>query len=298
MEAEQRAFDRIEQALADREQRPRLTALLEKRLDGFEKNFRQRLFIFDSVLLIISAVSSYFLSGKTLEPIAKMVKEQEDFAADASHELRTPLTTIGMEIEAQLRTEKIPPRFRRTLISIKEETGRMGKIVDGLLRLVRTEAGRGQVLARTFDLAELASDVVGRMRPLADNKNISIHLQADKKTMVRADREQIKQLGIILLDNAIKYTKSGGKISLSVEKKKNSALMQVSDTGMGIAPSDLPNIFRRFWRGRADAGSKTKGIGLGLPIAKQIAENHHGKLSVASELGKGSTFTLSLPVNS
>lgn len=298
IQAEKRAFSKIEQALSDREQRPKLTALLETRIAGFEKNFRQRLFTFDVVLLLISAVSSYFLSAKTLEPIAKMMREQEEFAADASHELRTPLATIGMEIESQMRTEKLPGNYRLTLASIKEEVSRMGKIVDGLLRLVRAEAGEARLQTRIFNLTEVAGEVVDQMKPLAENKHVVLSLESAKQLKVKADREQIRQVVVILVDNAIKYTPSGGNVKLSLGRQKNWARLQVQDTGAGISSTDLSHIFKRFWRGQGNSDGESKGVGLGLPIAKQIAENHHGKLSVFSELGKGSGFTLSLPVYS
>src|SRR5258708_11635307 len=136
--AEQTAFDRIVQVISNPVTRPHLTALLDSRINNFERTFTTKLFLFDGLLLIFASIASYFLSGITLKPIQEMVRLQDDFAADASHELRTPLTTIGIEIEALKRTEtNIPPAYKQVFTSIQEEVLRMRGIVDGLLTLVR-----------------------------------------------------------------------------------------------------------------------------------------------------------------
>lgn len=288
--AERRAFNRIEQALGNPIQRPRLTSLLEQRLNQFHEDFQKRLLIFDAILLAVAAGASYFLSGKTLKPIEKMLKSQTEFAADASHELRTPLTTIGMEIEALKRTQKTTPLpYKKVFDSIGEEVSRMSKIVDGLLILIREDKKDRR---EKFDLSEVVRVTLKQIRPLADSKKIKLTANL-KPLLVMGQQEQIKQLVLILLDNAIKYTPKGGQVKISLLPTTHYSLLTVSDTGYGIAQKDLPYIFDRFYRAW---GNRQKGAGLGLSIAKKIVEAHGGKIEVESKLNQGSKFSIQLPI--
>jgi len=295
--AEQRAFDRIEQALADREKRPVLTSLLEKRLAEFEGNFQQRLITFDLILLVTASGAAYFLSGRTLRPIAEMIKKQEEFSADASHELRTPLTTISMEIEAIKRTEKkLPAKYQNFFDSIQEEISRMRNIVDGLLILVRSNSLNQQKNWQVFDFDKLIKETFEQMNLLAKGKKIDFKLLVKENLTVFGNQEQLKQVVIILIDNAVKYTPPAGKVTAELLRQGKTALFSVIDTGIGISEKDLPHIFERFYRGQGNTGEK--GVGLGLSIAQKIVESHQGKISVESKLGHGSKFTVSLPVRS
>ncbi|MBI2020667.1 HAMP domain-containing histidine kinase [Candidatus Daviesbacteria bacterium] len=289
--AERRAFNSIERALGNPVQRPRLTTLLENSLARFHGDFQQRLFIFDIVLLFGAAYASWLLSGRTLKPIQDMVEAQTEFAADASHELRTPLTTIGMEIEALERTQKVPKGTKNTLDSIKQEVLRMRGLVDGLLTLVRSEDQKAQF--RMVNLNKLITECVEKMKHLAKQKGVILRSEATKALVIQGNEDQLKQVIIILLDNAIKYTPKGGKVEITLLPTTNYSLLTISDTGAGIAEADLLHVFDRFYRA---SGQKQKGAGLGLAIAKKIIESHKGEIAVKSKLGSGSTFIIHLPL--
>jgi len=296
--AEVRAFDRIEAAIADRTERPRLSLLLETRLNQFERDFIRRLFLLDGFLIIVAAGGSYFLSGRTLAPISDMVKKQEDFAADVSHKLRTPLTTMNMEIEALKRTEKnLPTKYKLVLDRIRSDLSSMSAIVDGLLTLVRGKTFDLNKHGKVFDLHLVAQKVLNEMQTLAKKKSLKFSLQGSKNLKVFGIEEQIKQAVTILVDNAIAYTQPHGRITIKTDSKSKTPYLSVSDSGYGIPSKDLPHIFERFYRVQnKDVGKK--GTGLGLAIAKQIVESHNGTLGVESTEGKGSTFTITLPQHS
>lgn len=293
--AEQRAFSAILNALADPVQRPYLTSLLERRISTFESNFRRLLFSFDLLLLAAASVTSYFLSGRTLEPIAQSLKQQEEFAADASHELRTPLTTIGMEIEALKRTQKkMPEKYKQVLGNIEEEIIRMRGLVDGLLTLVRADNKNVKSNISIFDLSKLTQEVYHQLKPLAKSKQIDLKLEANSEVRVYAKPQQIKELIIILVDNAIKFTPSGKFVNLATLVKDSHPTLEVSDQGIGITPSDLPHIFDRFYQGYQSSKIQ-KGSGLGLSIAKKITDINKAKISVESQVSLGTTFTVTFP---
>jgi len=289
---EMKAFDKIQEALGNRIQRPNLTALLDRRLENFENDFQSRLIMTDLILLIFASLASYFLSGKTLLPIEEMVSEQESFAAEASHELRTPLAVMGMELETLRKTEKrISKEVSAVIESNLEEIKRMGKIVDQLLTLVRpTVIGKEEIL----DLGEVAEEMINTIKSYWNNKkNITTSLEIIKVAKVKVNKDRLKQILMILLDNAGKYTLDGGKIKVVVDRSGVYGKIMVEDNGVGIEAKDLPHIFERFYRG-SNVGSK--GSGLGLTIAKKLVEEMHGKISVTSKKGKGSQFVVKLPI--
>lgn len=296
--AEKRAFSKIQQALGNPTQRPKLTALLETSISEFEKNFRNRLLIFDLILFLTASASSYLLSGRTLRPISEMIKQQEEFSADASHELRTPLTTINMEIEALQRTEKnLPAKYKNIFTSIQEEISRMQEIVEGLLILVRSNYVDTKKAWKVFNLSKLTDDTFKQMQTLVREKNIDFKLENESNLMVYGNPDQLKQVIIILLDNAIKHTFSKGIIIVQTSLKENDVNLTVQDLGVGIAEKDLPYIFDRFYRA-SNNQNYNKGVGIGLTIAKKIIENHQGKILVESKLNQGSKFTIQLPRHS
>ena len=297
LNAEKHSLERIEQLLSNKEQRPHLTALLEKRIEEFQSNFIKRLLFLNLILLITASFTSYFLSGRTLKPIREMLLQQEMFSADASHELRTPLTTIGMEIEALKRTTKnMPENYKETFNSIQEEIYRMRKIVNGLLFLVRNETDPQRV-GKVFDIVGVIGNAIKQIGPLADKKQVKMAFKNTNKVNMYGSEDQIKQVFLILLDNAIKYNQQKGIITILVSSQRNTFLVEVSDTGIGIPKKNLSLMFSRFYRGDQNINSK-EGTGLGLSIAKKIIENHRGKISASSALGKGSKFTIELPYNS
>lgn len=294
-QAERQSFSKIESMLSNRIQRPVLSALLERRLFEFSSDFRERLLYFDVILFLVATVTSWFLSGKTLEPIEEMVKRQEEFSADASHELRTPLTSIIMEIEAAKRTQKkIPRQINKSLDNIKEETLRMKHLVNNLLTLVRNHANTTFTL-ETFSINSAAKEAFASLKNQARDKHLAFTYQEGPPMNIQGDQEAIRQAFTILLDNAIKFT-SVGSVTMRMSKKRAQAKVDIADTGIGIPIKDLPHIFKRFYR--VHTRTNPQGIGLGLAIAKKIIEEGKGKIAVKSKLDEGSVFSVTLPISS
>ncbi len=216
---------------------------------------------------------------------------QRRFVADASHQLRTPLTSI--EGYARMLTEwgfEDPETTREGAATIHKEARHMKKLVEDLLSLAKGDEG-APLTPRLHDLDALAEEAVEASK-LAAGPSIR-HLPAREPVLARFDRERIEQAVSILVDNAFKYTPEGGKITVSTSRQNGLVRLDVSDTGMGVPREQIPYIFERFFR--ADAARSTRGAGLGLSIARQIAEAHGGSLAVESEIGKGSTFSIRLP---
>lgn len=227
------------------------------------------------------------------EKLEATLAAQRRFVADASHELRTPLTAIRTNAEV-LRDAGacIPPEEQaQALNDIVSESERLTRLVNGLLTLARADAGLH--LERTvLDPGPIVEEVYRQARLLGREQIVT--LGAVETAPVLGNADAIKQLLLILADNAVKYTPPGGKVDLSARREGEWVLLQVSDTGPGIAPEDLPHLFDRFYR--ADRARHTGGAGLGLAIARWIAGEHGGLITVDSEPGRGSTFTVRLPV--
>ena len=295
--AEKEAFARLEEVLTDKQQRPKLSAFLEETIDKFESDFKKRLFMFDLILLIGVSGASYFLSGRTLRPIAEMVRKQEEFSADLSHELRTPLTTITMEIEAIKRTQKqIPKVIKEAFGSILEEASRMKGIVDGLLTLLREELYQNKTNWIKFDLSRVVRETFEQMKNLSQKKRLNLKIEEQKELFIYGNIEQIKQVVLILLDNAIKYTPKRQMVKVGTSRQGKEVLLIVEDRGYGISEKDLPHVFERFYRGRVP--SVVKGSGLGLSIAWKIIERHNGKIAITSKIGEGTRIVVRLPRHS
>jgi len=293
--AETRAFNRIQEALSDRIQRPKLSALLETRLNEFESQFIRRLIFLDLFLFIASAVGAYYLSGITLGPIEEMVSAQEQFASDASHKLRTPLTIIRMEVEALRRTQKqIPKVFAQVLSSIGGEVNRMGEIVESLLTQVRSPIKNSSPQTQTISLTEIVKTSVSQMQKVARQKQIKLSLSATPNIQVNGETHKLEELVRILVDNAVKYTPDKGEVSVKLTKAEGKTSLTVADTGMGITKADLPHIFDRFYRSART--QDIAGTGLGLAIAKQIVAEHSGQITVASIPQTGTQFKVIFPL--
>lgn len=295
IQAERQSFSQIERMLSNRIQRPVLSEILERRLFEFSSDFRERLLYFDVILFLVATAASWFLSGKTLEPVEEMVKKQEEFSADASHELRTPLTSIIMEIEATKRTQKkIPKHIDESLNNIKEEALRMKHLVNNLLILVRSSSGATPAFT-TFSINSAAEEAFDSLKNQAHDKHLEFIYEKCSPINIRGNKEAIKQMFIVLLDNAIKFTPSGS-VTIRIVKEGNLVKVDITDTGIGIPSKDLTHIFERFYR--VHTRTNSQGTGLGLAIAKKIAEEHRGKIAVISKLDGGSVFTITLPVSS
>jgi heavy metal sensor kinase len=220
----------------------------------------------------------------------------KQFIADASHELRTPLTVMRGELEGLAQASALAPEMRETLGSVLEEVARLGEIVESLFALSRLDAGGTPVEWLRFDLAELAATTAEQMSLLAEDKQVRVECTSVPGVTVEGDRARLKQVIVNLLDNAIKYTPSGGRVSLSVRREGGYAILDVSDDGVGIPAEALPHVFKRFYRVDDSRSRDQGGAGLGLAIVKSICAAHGADVEVASTPGKGSTFRVRQPL--
>ena len=218
------------------------------------------------------------------------------FTADASHELKTPLTVLRADIERAMTTR---PGATEQLVALEEalqETTRMADLVESLLTLARADEGRFDLHREPVPLEPLVRDVAETANILGEEAGLTVTLGPIAEVSVGGDVVRLRQLFLNLITNAIKYTANGGRVELSLTLAEGFAQFTVKDTGIGIAGADLPFIFDRFWRvDRARTRVERGGVGLGLAISQWIAQAHGGSILVASRLGRGSTFTVSLP---
>jgi heavy metal sensor kinase len=224
------------------------------------------------------------------------VDGSKQFIADASHELRTPLTVMRGELESLAQSPDLAHEMRETLGSVLEEVERLGEIVESLFALSRLDAGEAQAPWLRFDLAELAATTAEQMSLLAEDKHVAVECVSTPGVIVEGDRARLKQVIVNLLDNAIKYTPSGGRVRLSVRREGADAVLDVSDDGVGIPAEALPHVFKRFYRVDDSRSRHQGGAGLGLAIVKSICAAHGAEVEVASTPGKGSTFRIRQPL--
>jgi heavy metal sensor kinase len=224
------------------------------------------------------------------------IRSSKQFVADASHELRTPLTVMRGELESLAQDGQLGRETRETLGSVLEEVERLGEIVDSLFALSRLDAGEAHAEWLRFDLAELAATTAEQMNLLAEDKNVSVACESAAGVTVEGDRARLKQVIVNLLDNAIKYTPSGGRVRLSVRREGGFAILDVSDDGVGIPAEALPHVFKRFYRVDDSRSREQGGAGLGLAIVKSICTAHGAEVEVVSAPGKGSTFRVRQPL--
>ena len=251
------------------------------------------LFYFNLLILILSAITSYFLAKRTLEPIEKAMEAQNRFTGDASHELRTPLSAMRSEVEVALRDKNLTlSDAKKILNSNLEEINKLEKISNALLRLARTDDDTTKIneLVKLDEIVMVASK---KAEKRAENKKIKfinklIHIE------INGDKDNLEELFAILYDNAIKYSPENTKIHTILKKEKGQISVIIKDQGIGIRASDLPHIFDRFYRAdQSRAKESIEGFGLGLSIAQQIVKIHNGDIKVESKIGKGTTFIIS-----
>lgn len=254
------------------------------------------LFIINGIILIASGSLSYFLAGITLSPIQKMTEDQKQFISDASHELRTPLTALKSLFEVSLRDKKITLSDTKKVIQQGiDQTDKLKNLSDSLLELSRFD-NQKLVSTKPILIKEIITDAVSQLKSKADKKNIKILTKIGSQKVV-GSYEKLVELLIIFIDNAIKYSPNNTKINLIAISGKKNLSIKIIDQGIGIDQKDLPHIFDRFYQA---SNSRTKnsdsGYGLGLSIAKQIIDLHHGKIEVESKLNHGTTFIIHLPI--
>jgi len=253
------------------------------------------------LFLFIAAFAGHLLAGRAIVPIKQAFFRQRGVVADASHELRTPLCILLTSVDAVQTDDdqNLSPFSTQVLDDMKSEIRRMSKLVSDLLTLARADTGVTNLMKEKFDLDIIAERVIRSLQPLAVEKGIKLQMTGATNVSVLADRERMNQLLLILVDNAIKYTPSGGGVGVlltTAADPKPCVTVTVQDTGVGIPETHRNLIFERFYRVDKARSREEGGTGLGLAIAKWIVEAHGGTIKVESTSGVGSSFIVTLPM--
>ena len=233
-----------------------------------------------------------------LTRLADAFRKTRQFSADASHELRTPLTILKGETEVALRWAKTPDEFHNILLSNLEEIDRMGRMIEDLLTLAKSDAGEMPLDRHSFSLSDMLQHLYLQTRVLGESAEVDIILtpNVSEEIHIVGDELRLRQVFLNLISNAVKYTPAGGRIEISLEMAGDEVLVRIRDTGIGIDAEHLPHIFDRFYRIDKARNRQDGGTGLGLSIVKWIVEAHAGAITVESTPGVGSTFSVRLPL--
>lgn len=234
-----------------------------------------------------------------LDRINDYLAKKREFVANAAHELRSPLAAIRSSVDVALGADRSADEYQSLLVVIADECDQLTNLVNQLLFLTETDGGRNLRIAEPFQLDRLAENAVDMFRGVAEERGIALEIRVTDKCRLVGDPARIRQVVNNLIDNAVKFTAAGGRVRLDLqEAPEGKALLRVTDTGSGIPPHDLPHVFERFYRG--DKGREreggTRGTGLGLAITRAVVEEHGGTITVESEIGRGSTFSVLLPL--
>ncbi len=244
--------------------------------------------------LILVAAGGFILVRKSTAPIERSIEFTRRFMADAAHELRTPITILRTRAEIALQQPREAANYVSALRGVEAEAHRLGGIVDSLLVLARADAGERQIEKERIFLDDIAVDAAGAAQVMARQKNVEITVEEFEEAPVEGDPALIRQLVMILLDNAVKFTDAGGQVRVRVSMHEGAPTFVVEDTGIGIKPDERSRVFQRFFRGET-ARSRTDGAGLGLSIASWITGEHGAEITLNSEPGKGTKVTVAFP---
>lgn len=256
---------------------------------------RNVLLLLDLVVLFGIPVITWFLTGRTLAPVQKAHEREKQFLTNASHDLRTPLTILRSELEVELRKDRSKGEYKKTLQSNKEEIDDLIALVENMLFLTQEDSQYQNMQKEQIDITDILIERIAVLQQIAKQKKLELSFTPPEQSIVMNGNPQLlKRLFTGLLDNAIKYTPIDGKIAITLSEEKQSALITIVDTGIGIPKEQQEQVFDRFFR--ADTSRSEKGYGLGLSIAKQIVEYHDGKIRLDSKVGKGTTMTISFPI--
>lgn len=235
--------------------------------------------------------------NEMLARLESSVARIQRFTADAAHELRTPLTALRTTAELAIRRRRDPGQYQEALAEVATIASRMAEQLEQLLSLARGDSS-GPASPEPVSLGEITSEVCRSLQPLFDSAkvNLAVHVDAD---LARApgDPAALRRLMTALMENAVKYTASGGTVTVSVRRDRSGQVWEIADTGCGIPEESIPHIFDRFYRADASRDRRTGGYGLGLAIADQIARQHNTRIEVRSQMGEGTTFFLRFPAS-
>jgi signal transduction histidine kinase len=232
--------------------------------------------------------------NQMLDRIQTLMTEIKEMSDNVAHDLKSPITRIRGISEVTLTHGKSMGEYESMAASTIEECDRLLDMINTMLMISKTESGVNKLLCEEIDLAGLVREACELFEPTAEDKGLTLSYDVPNKSHLVGDHRMIQRMLSNLLDNAIKYTPSGGTVSVAVsENDERNVVIAVEDTGIGISPKDLPRIFERFYR--CDESRSKPGIGLGLSLARAIARAHGGDITVTSRLNHGSIFTITLP---
>ncbi len=246
--------------------------------------------------LMASILVTLLVTGRALVPVRRSFDAQRRFVADASHELRTPAAIIRANAEVLQREGRVDAEGSLLADDIIGEADRLGRLVDDLLTLASSDAGNLALANAPVDLAQVARDTTRSVVALAAERDVAVIVDAPSTVPVIGDADRLRQLAIILLDNAIGHSPEGGTVRLDVSARGRQAILMVTDEGPGVPSADRQRIFEPFTRLRGDGRTRTHGAGLGLAIGRRIAEAHQGTIAVADAPGGGARFEVTLPL--
>ena len=249
-----------------------------------------------SFAIVMVFIGSWLLSKAAIRPIQAAWQKQLDFTADASHELRTPISVIQTNLEVVMDSPKETIESQmKWLKNIDAENKRMAKLVEDLLTLSRADTNQQTLEKETFMLDESVWEALAPFEPIAREKNIELKISVNEKFAFYGDQTRIKQLLVILVDNALNYTDGPGMVAVSLNRSEKEITLTISDTGRGIEAKDQGKLFDRFYRATKTRNLNPDGSGLGLSIAKWIVTEHRGTIQVKSAIDVGTTFIVRLP---
>ncbi len=268
-------------------------------IDRFNNSLLTRLVFLNIFMLGAGTLVSYYLAKRSLEPMEEAMAAQSRFTSDAAHELRTPLTAMKTEIEVGLRSKKLQSEEAKEILgSNLEEIAKLEILTEALLRLAKNSHQPDPDSWKIVKITDVLRAAVERVEPQAINRGITFDLPSASKATLKADRDQLVELFVILMDNAVKYGTDNTAVTVTALRSDEEFVISITDKGMGIAAKDLPHIFDRFYRADQSRNkSKTSGYGLGLSVAQAIVKSHNGKISASSKPSEGTTFTVILPLN-
>lgn len=269
--------------------------------DEYLASVRWRILLVLLLSLALVAPASWWLATLAMRPIYRSYSQIQQFTADAAHELRTPLAAIRATVESVLRLPHLSEaEAQDTLSVIHRQNQRLSNLVSNLLLLSKLDIQSYPIKQAHCNLVDLLHDIAEEMAAFALQKQIilDIDVQTDSAVIVLGDEENLYRLLLNLVNNALTYTPEGGHVTLTLQQQQQQALILVTDTGVGIALEDQAKIFDRFYRVDTARSRQTGNSGLGLAISTAIAQAHRGTITVSSQLGQGSTFTVSLPISS